>query len=149
MATVERYDFPDDRWYDAREHLWVLPEAQTAGATRTVASVGVDALGQELLGDVVYVQLPEPGAEVRRGDALGSLEAEKMVRPIVAPVSGTVLEANQAVLATARLLNREPYGDGWLFRIRASRWDEERRDLLHGEAAVTAWARGEIEANRV
>lgn len=152
MATVEGYEFPDDRWYDPREHLWVLPEAEAGEGGRhdapTLVTVGVDALGQELLGEVVYVQLPKPGAEVRRGEAAGSLEAEKMVRPIVAPVSGIVLEANEAVLPAPRLLNRAPYGEGWLFRVRASRWIEERGELLHGEAAVAAWARDEIEANR-
>lgn len=152
MATVERYDFPADRWYEPREHLWALPHEPLRDADPSAASVvvtvGVDALGQELLGDVVYVELPEPGAELRRGEAAGSLEAEKMVRPIVTPVSGTVLEVNRALLATPRLLNREPYGQGWLFRVRASCWSEEMGDLLHGEAAVADWAREEIEANR-
>ena len=152
MASVERYYFPADRWYESREHLWVLPDepggAADPPATPVIVTVGVDALGQELLGDVAYVELPEPGAELRRGEAVGSLEAEKMVRPIVAPVSGAVLVVNEALLATPRLLNREPYGEGWLFRVRASRWHEERDDLLHDEAAVADWAREEIEANR-
>jgi glycine cleavage system H protein len=147
MATVDRYDFPADRWYEPREHLWVLPDAP-GGDAPAVVTVGVDALGQELLGDVAYVELPRPGAEVRRGEAVGTLEAEKMVRPIVAPVSGAVLAVNEALLATPRLLNQEPYGRGWLVRVRASRWHAERDALLHGEAGVVDWARREIEANR-
>jgi len=113
-----------------------------------VVTIGVDALGQELLGAVVYVQLVEPGTEVRRGEAMGSLEAEKMVRPVLAPVSGTVVEVNQAVLGEPSLLNRAPYADGWLVRLLATRWDEERTGLLHEAAAVVAWALAEIEANR-
>jgi glycine cleavage system H protein len=144
MATVEGYPFPGDRWYDTREHLWVRPD----GADPLVVTVGVDALGQELLGELVYVQLADIGVAVERGDAVGSLEAEKMVRPVLAPVSGMLVEVNQAVLAAPRLLNSAPYEGGWLFRIRASAWTEERRELLHEEAAIVAWARGEIEANR-
>ncbi|MBI4627930.1 MAG: hypothetical protein HY729_04405 [Candidatus Rokubacteria bacterium] len=67
MATVDEYAFPPELWYDAREHLWVRPDA--AG---DVCTVGVDELGQEALGEVVYVDLTGLGREVRRGDALGS-----------------------------------------------------------------------------
>lgn len=145
MATVEGYEFPADRWYEPREHLWIWPEG---GGLDLMVTVGVDALGQALLGEVVYVQLVGVETQVRGGDAVGSLEAEKMVRPVLAPVSGTVVEVNQALLASPRLLNRAPYGEGWLLRLRPSRWEVERADLLHGEAAVSAWARAEIEANR-
>lgn len=144
MATVDGYDFPADRWYDVREHLWVRPD----DADPLVVTVGVDALGQELLGELVYVQLEPVGTVVRRGDAVGSLEAEKMVRPVLAPVSGTLLEINQEVLGAPRLLNSAPYDRGWLFRLRPDAWVEERVQLLHDEAAVAARARGEIEANR-
>ncbi len=143
MAKVDDYHFPPERWYDAREHLWVLPEAD--GATVTV---GLDEMGQEALGEVVYVELAAAGREVERGEALGSLEAEKMVRPVVAPVSGTLVDVNDAVVATPRLLNSDPYSGGWLFKIRASRWAAERVELLHGDDAVAAWARKELEANR-
>lgn len=138
-ATVEGFRFPDDRWYDPREHLWVRPEAEG------IVRVGLDEMGQEALGEVVYVDLTAAGREVRRGQALGSLEAEKMVRPVLAPVSGTLVEVNEAVLATPRLLNSDPYGQGWLFRLQAPRWAEERAALLFGNEAVLAWARAELE----
>ncbi len=147
MASVDGYDFPADRWYDPREHLWVLPEHPAADDDAIInVRIGIDALGQHLLGEVVYLELLEPGPEVLRGQPIGSLEAEKMVRPLVAPVSGLVFAVNPAVRATPRLLNSAPYDAGWLLRIRATRWADERRDLLFGEA-VTAWARSEIEAN--
>ncbi len=140
MARVEDYDFPAELWYDPREHLWVRLEADG-----TTVTIGVDEMGQEALGEVVYVDLTGAGREVRRGDALGSLEAEKMVRPVLAPVSGTVVDVNDAVLAAPRLLNSDPYGGGWLFKIRATRWAAERAELLHGDDAVAAWARAELE----
>jgi glycine cleavage system H protein len=149
MAKIEGYEFPTDRWYDPREHVWVLPEDAVADGTAVVdVRMGIDALGQALLGEVVYLELVEPGREIRRGQVIGSVEAEKMVRPVAAPVSGVVVEVNAAVRTTPRFLNRAPYDAGWLVRIRADRWEAERQDLLFGEAAVTAWARSEIEASR-
>jgi glycine cleavage system H protein len=112
-----------------------------------IVRVGVDALGQELLGEIVYVQLVEPGTEIRRGEAAGSLEAEKMVRPVIAPVSGVVLEANAEAVARPRRLNEAPY-QAWLVRLRATDWASEQAGLLHDEAAVAACARAELEASR-
>jgi len=143
MARIEGYEFPDDLWYDPREHLWLRPARQ--GETWLV-TVGIDAVGQDALGEVVYVQLIEAGRTVARGDAVGSIEAEKMVRPVLASVSGTLVEVNGALLAAPRLLNRNPYGEGWLLRIQAANWEGERGDLLRGEDVVTAWIRAELQA---
>lgn len=143
MARIEGYEFPDDLRYDPREHLWLRPARQ--GETWLV-TVGIDAVGQDALGEVVYVQLIEAGRTVARGDAVGSIEAEKMVRPVLAPVSGTLVEVNGALLAAPRLLNRNPYGEGWLLRIQAANWEGERGDLLRGEDVVTAWIRAELQA---
>ena len=161
MATVDEYELPADRWYDPREHLWVRPEpadvttarvdgqaGRSARAGGMILRVGVDALGQALLGQVVYIQLVEAGVGVRRGEAVGSLEAEKMVRPVLAPVSGTIVAVNAAIVASPRLANTDPYGQGWFFRVRPTDWDAERPFLLHGDEAVTTWARAEIEASR-
>jgi glycine cleavage system H protein len=146
MATVETYEFPTDRWYHPREHLWLLPEPP-ADAGGEIVRVGLDALGQEMLGEVVYVQLAEPGTAIRRGEAVGSLEAEKMVRPVIAPVTGVVLEANAEAVGRPRRLNEAPY-QVWLFRVRATDWASEQAALLHEEPAVVAWARAELAASR-
>ena len=144
MARIEGYDFPDGLWYDPREHLWLRPARQ---GDAWLVTVGVDAVGQDALGEVVYIQLMEAGQAVARGKAMGSLEAEKMVRPVQAPVSGTIRDVNGALLAAPRLLNRDPYGQGWLFRIQAEDWEGEMGALLHGSEAVTAWVRAELEAH--
>lgn len=143
MARIDGYDFPDDLWYHPREHLWLRPERAADG---WLVTVGVDAVGQDALGEVVYVQLTEAGRAVAHGEAVGSLEAEKMVRPVLAPLSGTLAEVNGALMAAPRLLNQHPYDQGWLFRIRARDWEGEREELLHGEARVTAWISAELQA---
>lgn len=143
MAEVEGYDFPDHLWYQPQEHLWCLPERAGGGC---LVTVGVDAVGQDALGEVVYLQLTEAGRVVARGEAVGSLEAEKMVRPVPAPLSGVLEEVNRALLAAPRLLNHDPYGEGWLFRLRASDWEGEREELLHGQEDVSAWIAAEVRA---
>jgi glycine cleavage system H protein len=145
VTTIAGYDFPDGLWYHPREHLWLRPEAPAASVPREV-TVGVDAMGVDALGHVVHVQLVEAGQAVRRGLAIGSLEAEKMVRPLVAPVSGRLVAVNDELLAAPRLLSADPYGRGWLVRIAAGAWEAESRDLLAGPEAVGAWARAELRA---
>ena len=140
MARIERFDFPDELFYDAQEHLWVRP------AVDGLLSVGIDAGGQDALGDVVYLQLSDPGRKVARGDAIGSVEAEKMVRPLLAPVSGTLVEVNSALVAAPRPINTDPYG-AWLVRIEASDWEIEKVLLLHGAEAVSAWVSAELRAH--
>jgi glycine cleavage system H protein len=144
MARIDRYDYPGDLWYDAREHLWLCPARRDDG--RWLVTVGVDALGQEALGEVVYVQLAEPGLVVARHQALGSLEAEKMVRSVLAPVAGRLVEVNVAVASMPRLVNTDPYGAGWLCRLLVDDWEQERAGLLHGDDAVTPWIRAELAA---
>jgi glycine cleavage system H protein len=143
VARIDGYDFPDDLWYHPREHLWLRPVREGG---QWIVTVGVDAVGQEALGEVVYLQLTEAGRAVARGEAVGSLEAEKMVRPVLAPLSGIVAAVNATVIATPRLLNQDPYGTGWIFRMRPRDWEAERQDLLHGEVRVTAWISSELQA---
>ena len=140
MARIDAFEFPDDLFYDAREHLWL----RRHGALTTI---GIDDGGQDALGDVVYVQLAEPGRRVSRGEAVGSVEAAKMVRPLFAPVSGRLAEVNGAAMAKPRLVNDDPYGEGWLFRIETDEWESERTSLIQGSAPVTAWITSELAAH--
>jgi glycine cleavage system H protein len=80
--------------------------------------VGITDFAQDSLGDIVYVQLPEVGAEVSAGDSFGEVESTKSVSEIYAPISGEVTAVNQAVVDTPELINTDPYGEGWLVEIR-------------------------------
>ena len=140
MVRIEEFDFPDELLYDTKEHMWLRPQ-------RSLITIGIDDGGQDALGDVVYVQLTAAGRRVSRGEAIGSVEAEKMVRPLLAPVSGTLSEVNQALMTKPRLLNNDPYGEAWLFRIDADDWDRERHHFVQGSEAVTAWVRSELAAH--
>ena len=103
---------PEDLRYSI-EHEWVRVEGD-------VAVVGVTDFAQSQLGDVVYVELPEKGARVRQGTALGVVESVKAASDVYAPVSGEVLERNATVIERPELVNQQPYADGWLIRLRIS-----------------------------
>ena len=97
---------PDDRRY-TKDHEWARLED---GRVR----VGITDFAQDALGDVVFVQLPEPGASVEAGGALGEVESTKSVSDIYAPVSGTVVEVNAELGDAPQRLNEDPYGEGWI-----------------------------------
>ncbi|MBA3427991.1 MAG: glycine cleavage system protein GcvH [Actinobacteria bacterium] len=110
MAAAESY--PEDLKYH-REHDW----ARIAGDE---ATVGVTWFAQDSLGELVHFEAPEPGAAVSKDASYGEVESVKAVSDVIAPLSGEILEVNQAVVDAPELVNADPYGDGWLLRIRLS-----------------------------
>ncbi len=101
---------PDDVRYSS-DHEWVRV---SGGGT---ARIGITDYAQNSLGDIVYVQMPEPGATVSVGDAIGEVESTKSVSDIIAPVTATVISRNEALDATPELVNSDPYGDGWMLEV--------------------------------
>ncbi|WP_066373426.1 glycine cleavage system protein GcvH [Herbidospora mongoliensis] len=122
---------PDELSY-TKEHEWVA--GLDDGLTVTV---GITAYAAESLGDVVYVQLPEAGATIEAGDAVGEVESTKSVSDIYAPVGGEIVEINQTVVDDPSLVNSDPYGEGWLFRVRIEGTPD---DLLTNEEYATLTA---------
>ena len=106
-------EFPEDLRY-SREHEWARSEND--GRVR----VGITDFAQDALGDVVYVDLPEPGTQVSAGQPFGEVESTKSVSDVYAPVSGTIVERNGALEDKPELVNEQPYGDGWLVAIEPS-----------------------------
>ena len=104
--------FPDDLKYTS-EHEWVRGPAEAGASVR----VGITDYAQEALGDIVYVSLPEVGADLDTGSAIGELESTKSVSDVFAPLSGTVTAVNEALDGTPELVNSDPYGEGWLFEL--------------------------------
>jgi glycine cleavage system H protein len=106
-------EIPEGLRYTA-EHEWVAT-AEGSGRLR----VGITDFAQESLGDIVFVQLPEPGTEVQAGQPLGEVESTKSVSEIYAPVSGTVAQRNEQLTDEPELVNTDPYGAGWLIEVEA------------------------------
>ncbi len=124
---------PADLRY-TKEHEWVRVEAD-------VATVGVTEFAAEQLGDVVFVELPEPGRSVDQFAAFGVVESVKAVSDLFAPVSGEVIAVNDRLASSPELVNQDPYGEGWMVRLRVA--DPSQLDALldaAGYEALTAEA---------
>ena len=101
------------------DHEWVAVDGD-------VATVGITAYAADKLGDVVFVELPDVGSTVASGVVVGEIESTKSVGELFAPVDGEVIETNDAVVASPELVNSDPFGEGWLIRVRFA----ELPDLL-------------------
>ena len=109
-----------------KEHEWIRVEGDTA-------TVGITDFAQGQLGDVVFVELPEAGKQVEQGGEAAVVESVKAASDVYAPVSGEVIEANQALVDDSSLVNSDPEGEGWFFRVRLS--DPSQLDgLMDGDA---------------
>jgi glycine cleavage system H protein len=117
---------PDDLRYTS-DHEWARLE--DGGRVR----VGITDYAQDALGDVVFVQLPAPDAEVAAGGACGEIESTKSVSDVYAPVAGVVVEVNTELADTPQRLNEDPYGEGWICVIQAAE-PEPLGGLLDAEA---------------
>jgi glycine cleavage system H protein len=102
--------YPEDLQY-TKDHEWVRSDEDTL-------RVGVTDYAQEALGDIVFVTLPEVGAQVNAGQPCGEIESTKSVSDVYAPVSGTVVARNESLDTAPELINSDPYGDGWMIDIR-------------------------------
>lgn len=97
----------------SEEHEWVANEAGN------LVSIGISAVATDALGDIVYVDLPEVGTAVTAGETCGEVESTKSVSDLYSPVTGEVTEVNTAVVDDPALINSDPYGAGWLFKVAA------------------------------
>ena len=110
MAAAESY--PDDLKYH-REHDWARVEGDEA-------VLGITWFAQDALGELVHFEAPTAGSNVAAGQSYGEVESVKAVSDVIAPLSGEVLEVNQAVVDAPETVNEDPYGTGWLIRVRLS-----------------------------
>jgi glycine cleavage system H protein len=131
MAQAAGFYLPDDLYYHPTDLLWVRLEGNQV-------RVGLNQMSQASAGQIRHVRLMPPGRVREQGKNFGTLEAGKYVGPLRMPLSGTVLEINDAVMREPGLINRDPYGQGWLVLLEPSRLADELATLVHG-AAIQPW----------
>lgn len=117
-------EFPKDLKY-TKEHEWVKVEGN-------IATVGITDYAQDSLGDVVYVELPQEGASVTKNEPFGVVESVKAVSDLYSPISGSVVEVNDAIIDSPEAINEEPYGDAWMIKVEIGS-DSDLEDLLTAE----------------
>jgi glycine cleavage system H protein len=131
---------PEDLRYTA-QHEWLR---KRDGVVR----VGITDYAQDALGDVVFVQLPAVGDRVAPGDACGEVESTKSVSEVYAPVGGEVVARNEALDSTPELVNSDPYGEGWMFEVRADPSADAPDGGLLDASAYTTLIGGSSAADR-
>ena len=115
------------------EHLFYTKEHEWANFKDNEVIIGITDYAQSQLGDILFIEFPEIGDQVNAGDSFGEVEAVKTVSELYAPVTGTILEVNENLEDSADLVNSDPYGDGWLIKIKPTNLNE-KDDLMKSAA---------------
>ncbi|HLE31999.1 MAG TPA: glycine cleavage system protein GcvH [Bacteroidota bacterium] len=118
-------NFPSNIKY-TKDHEWIRVEGK-------IGTIGITEYAQGELGDVVFVELPAVGAGLTQGKSFGTIEAVKAVSDLYAPLSGEVTEVNKKVQDTPEVVNKDPYGEGWMVKVKLTKADEAT-SLLDAEA---------------
>ena len=133
---IEGYNMPDDLHYE-EHHYWVKVEDD-------IMVMGMDDFAQQMAGDIVYVQLPFEGKKLTAGKKFAKVESGKWVGKVFAPVNGELLESNEVLEMDPTIINKDCYGEGWMYRIRPNDMGEVQ-SLISGSAAVEKWLLADIE----
>lgn len=134
MALIRNCTIPEDLHYLVRSHVWARPENGTV-------VVGITDVAQNLAQRFIAYTPKKVGRRVEVGKSTATLESGKWVGPVPSPVAGEVIAVNEAALADPSLVNRSPYGEGWIAKVKADDWERDRAELLSGEAALEEYAR--------
>jgi glycine cleavage system H protein len=137
MTAIDQYEFPDDLYYD-QEHVWARVEGD-------LVTIGMTQFGQDLAGEIVYVEVPRVGRSVSKGEAFMSMESGKWVGRVKSPVSGEIAEANEEVEWESTIVNQDPYGEGWLAKIEPSDLGELENLMKAGTPEFAAFIAAERE----
>ncbi len=141
MAEVKGCRLPEDVYYWVEKHVWARVEGDEV-------VVGMTDPAQKLAGKILYVNPKKPGKAVEKGQSVGTVESAKYVGPVPAPVTGEVVAVNDRVKADGSVVNNDPYGAGWVARLRPADLASELEGLLTGDVAVAAY-RAKLEADNI
>ncbi len=115
------FEYPEDlKYLDTHEYVRLEGE---------IATLGISAFAVDQLGDIVFLELPEIGDALEKGESFGTIESVKAVEDMYAPISGTVIERNEAMIQSPELISEDPYGEGWFLKVRIDD-DENLGDTL-------------------
>jgi glycine cleavage system H protein len=115
-------EYPDDlKYLDTHEYVRLDGE---------IATIGISAFALDQLGDIVFLELPDVGDSLELESNFGTIESVKAVEDLYPPISGTVVDRNETVVETPESIAEDPYGEGWLLKVRVTNLDDELEDLL-------------------
>jgi glycine cleavage system H protein len=132
LATVANCNIPDDLWYLVEKHVWARQEDG-------LVVVGLTDVAQNLAKNIISVTPKAVGRRIAQGRSVATVESSKWVGPVPSPVEGELAEVNEALASDPGMLNREPYGAGWIAKVRAETWDPAAAGLVTGDEGVAAY----------
>ena len=135
--------FPADLYYLIEHQVWARPDADGC------VTIGITALGIRHSGDIYMCRPKRVGTSLEQGASVGVVELAKSVVSVKTPVSGEVIEVNPLLEDTSERVHQDPYGEGWLARIRLSDWASDQQALLHGDAQVLPAMQHHAWLNRI
>lgn len=107
----------EEQYRYTKDHEWIYEQGE-------IGTIGITDYAQDQLGDIVYVELPTVGQDVQQGKEMGSIESVKAVADLYSPLSGTVVEVNEALQDSPENINKDPYGEGWIAKLKVANADE-------------------------
>ena len=132
MSQVRNCNIPDDLYYVVEKHVWASYDGE-------LVTVGMTDVAQHLAHTFLSVTAKAVGKQVKKAKSLATVESSKWVGPVPSPVDGEVVEVNEAVVAQPTLINQDPYGAGWIARMRPTDWSADSADLATGASGVAAY----------
>jgi glycine cleavage system H protein len=134
MTDTRGCNLPDDLYYWIEKHVWIRDEGNDE------LTVGITDPAQHLAARVVAVTIKKVGRTLERGQSVATIESGKWVGPVPTPVNGDVILVNPALAADPTLLNSDPYGEGWIARLKATIWTVQRAELVTGDRGIQEYA---------
>ena len=138
MIKIDKYNVDTGLYYDPKEHFWIKISDKHA-------RIGMSPLIQETSGAFVALQMNSQEMQLNKGESFGTIEAEKHVGPLKIPLTGKITNINNDVIENPRLINYDPYGDGWLIEMELSNAALEVPELIYGEQNITEWFKSELK----
>ena len=132
MTVVLGCNIPEDLYYLIEKHVWGRREDE-------LVVVGLTDVAQSLAKGIISVTTKRVGRTLAKGKSVGTVESSKWVGPVPAPVGGEVVAINEALGSDPGLLNRDPYGEGWIAKLKPDNWDTDSADLVTGPDGVAAY----------
>ncbi len=126
---IKGYNMPENLYYH-EEDAWVRVEPDGT------VTIGMDDFYQKQAGDTTYVDLPFEGDTITQGETCGKIQSSKWVGKFVAPISGEIIEVNRELENDCRLINKDPYGAGWIIKVKPSNLEAELKNLAYGPEAL-------------
>lgn len=132
MSSVNKCNIPEDLYYLVEKHVWAKLEGD-------IVIVGLTDVAQNLARTIISASLKAAGKRVKKGKSIATVESGKWVGPVPSPVNGEILEINQVLATTPSMINHDPYGEGWVAKIKFDDWDADCVDLVTGQDALRSY----------